>query len=75
MGNLSMSVLGTPQIVYEDTSIGTTTLNNNQILIGTGTNAISQSPNLIWNSASNGLGIGVTQLFNLATNFQVNDRT
>ena len=54
--------------------IGTTTLNNNQILIGNGTNAISQSPNLIWNSASNGLGIGVTQLFNSATNFQVNDR-
>jgi len=54
--------------------IGTTTLNNNQLLIGNGTNAISQSPNLIWNSASNGLGIGVTQLFNSATNFQVNDR-
>ena len=54
--------------------IGTTTLNNNQILIGNGTNAISQSSKLIWNSASNGLGIGVTQLFNSATNFQVNDR-
>jgi hypothetical protein len=53
---------------------GSTTLNNNQILIGNGTNPLLQSPNLIWNSTSNGLGIGTTQLFNATTSFQVNNK-
>ena len=50
---------------------GITTLNNNQISIGNGTNALLQSPNLIWDKSSNGLGIGTTQLFNP---IQVNNR-
>ena len=54
--------------------IGTTTLNNNQILIGNGTNALLQSQNLIWDNSSNGLGIGITQFFNERTSFQVNNR-
>ncbi len=49
-------------------------MNNNQILIWNGTNALLQSPNLIWNNSSNGLGIGTTQLFNPRTSFQVNNR-
>ena len=53
---------------------GTTTLNNNQILIGNGTNALLQSPNLIWDNSSNGLGIGTPQFFNARTSFQVNNR-
>ncbi len=54
--------------------IGTTTFSNNQILIGNGTNALLQSPNLIWDNSSNGLGIGTTQLFNPRISFQVNNR-
>ncbi len=57
--------------------IGTTALNSNQILIGNGTNALLQSPNLmilIWDNSSNGLGIGTTQLYNPRTSFQVNNR-
>ncbi len=50
--------------------IGTTTLNNKQMLIGNGTNALFQSPNLIWDDSSNGLG---TQLLNPNTSFQVNN--
>ncbi len=53
-GTLPVSIGGT----------GTPTLNNNQILIRNGTNASLQSPNLIWDNRSNGLGIGTTQLFN-----------
>ena len=70
--NASNVTAGTLPVSFGGT--GATTLNNNQILIGNGTNALLQSPNLIWDSSSNGLGIGTTQLFNAATNFQVNNR-
>jgi hypothetical protein len=50
-------------------------LNNNQVLVGNGTNTILQNPNLIWDNTSNGLGIGTTQLFNPTTSFQVNNRS
>ena len=50
--------------------IGTTTLNTNQILIGNGTSALLQSPNLSWNNTTNtlsatnfvGSGAGLTTL-------------
>jgi hypothetical protein len=45
------------------TGIGTTTLNNNQILIGNGTNAFLQYPNIIWDNSANALGVRVTQLY------------
>ncbi len=51
IGTLPVSLGGT----------GSTTLNNNQMLIGNGTNPLLQSPNLIWDNTSNGLGIGTTQ--------------
>ncbi len=50
-------------------------MNNNQVLVGNGTNTILQNPNLIWDNTSNGLGIGTTQLFNPTTSFQVNNRS
>ncbi len=53
---------------------GTGTLNNNQILIGNGTNALLQSPNLIWDNSSNCSGIGIAQFVNARTSFQVNNR-
>ena len=50
--------------------IGTTTLNNNQILIGNGINIPLQTTNLTWNNTSNtlsatniiGSGVGITEL-------------
>ncbi len=49
-------------------------MNNNQILVGNGETSLLQSPNLIWDSTSNGLGIGTMQLFNTTTSFQVNNK-
>ncbi len=60
--NASNVTSGTLPVSFGD--IGTLTLNNNQILIRNGTNASLQSPNLIWDNSSNGLGIGKTQIFN-----------
>jgi len=70
--NASNVTSGTLPVSFGGT--GTTTLNNNQILIGNGTNALLQSPNLIWDNSSNGLGIGTAQFFNDRTSFQVNNR-
>jgi hypothetical protein len=70
--NASNVTSGTLPVSFGGT--GTTTLNNNQILIGNGTNALLQSPNLIWDNSSNGLGIGTPQFFNARTSFQVNNR-
>ncbi len=70
--NASNVTSGTLPVSFGGT--GLTTLNNNQILIGNGTNSVLQSPNLIWDNTSNGLGIGTTQLFNPTTSFQVNNR-
>ena len=50
--------IGTLPVSFGGT--GTTTFNEKQILIGNGTNALLQSPNLIWDNSSNGLGIGTT---------------
>ncbi len=51
-----------------------TNLNNNQIYIGNRIYAILQNLSLIWDNASHGLGIGVTQFLNPMTKFQVNNR-
>ena len=53
---------------------GANNLTSNQILIGNGTNAISQTPNLIFDTSANGLGIGITQLKSQNTSLQVKDR-
>jgi hypothetical protein len=70
--NASNITTGTLSVSYGGT--GTNNLNSGQILIGNGTNAISQSSNLIFDTSANGLGIGVTQLYSQSTNFQVNNR-
>jgi hypothetical protein len=70
--NASNVISGTLLVSFG--GIGTTTLNNNQILIGNGTNSLLQSDKLIWYNSSNGLGIGITQFFNARTSFQVNNR-
>ena len=70
--NASNITTGTLSVSYGGT--GTNNLNSGQILIGSGTNAISQSSNLIFDTSANGLGIGVTQLYSQSTNFQVNNR-
>ncbi len=70
--NASNDTSGTLPVSFG--GIGTTTLNTNQTLIGNGTNALLQSPNLIWDSSSNGLGIGTTQWYNPRTSSQVNNR-
>ena len=44
-------------IFFSRGGIGTTTLNNNQILLGNGTNAINQSINLSFDTSNNRLGI------------------
>ena len=64
--------IGTLPVSFGGT--GTTTFNEKQILIGNGTNALLQSPNLIWDNSSNGLGIGTTELYSASTTFQVKNR-
>jgi hypothetical protein len=70
--NASNVTAGTLPVSFGGT--GSTSLSNGQILIGNGTSPLLQTSNLIWDNTSNGLGIGTTQLFNLTTNFQVNNR-
>ncbi len=47
--------------------IGTAALNNNQILIGNGTNAIYQSNNLSWNDNTSVLTSGSFNVLNSVT--------
>ena len=70
--NASNVTAGTLPVSFGGT--GSTSLTAGQILIGNGTSPLLQTSNLIWDSSSNGLGIGTPQLFNLNTNFQVNNR-
>jgi hypothetical protein len=53
--SLNASNITSGTLLVSQGGIGTTTLNNNQILIGNGTNAINQSSNLTWNNTSNTL--------------------
>jgi hypothetical protein len=57
--NKSNKTSGTLPVFFE--GIGTTTENNNQILIINGANALLQYPNLIWDNSNNALGKGTTQ--------------
>ncbi len=66
--NASNVTSGTLPVSFGGT--GTTTLNNDQILIGNGTNALLQSPNLIWDNSSNGLGIGIPQFLMIERHFR-----
>ena len=53
--NASNVTLGT--LTVSRGGIGTTTLNNNQVLLGNGTNPINQSSNLLFDTSNNRLGI------------------
>jgi hypothetical protein len=53
--NASNVTLGT--LTVSCGGIGTTSLINNQVLLGNGTNAINQSPNLLFDTINNRLGI------------------
>jgi predicted heme/steroid binding protein len=55
LSNLNASNITSGTLSISRGGIGTTTLTANQILIGNGTTAILQSPNLAWNNISNTL--------------------
>lgn len=58
---LNASNVTTGTLLVSRGGIGTTTLNNNQVLLGNGTNAINQTNNLLFDTSNNRLGICTTQ--------------
>jgi len=63
--NLSIANISSGIVPVNRGGIGTNNLATQQILIGNTTNAITQSPLLIWDSSKNNLGIGTTITCNL----------
>jgi hypothetical protein len=58
ISNLNASYISSGILSVSNGGTGLSTLTSGQLLIGSGINPITQSPNLIWNNTSNRLGIG-----------------
>ena len=73
ISNLNFGNISTGVLSVSKGGIGTNTLTSNLILIGDGTNAIKQSPNLVWDSINNRLGIKTTPVtYELEVNGTIN---
>jgi hypothetical protein len=63
--NINISNVASGALTVSRGGIGTTTLTAGQIIVGNGSNPVSQNQNLTWDNTNNRLGIGVTNPSNI----------
>ena len=60
LSSLNATNISSGTLLVSRGGTGATTLTTGQILVGNGTNALTQSANLTWDNTNNRLGIGIT---------------